>query len=172
MNVKNIVIRKREQKDCFDIAHVVTIAWQETYRGLVNDEFLDNLPNTEKERGKKSYDNFNLENNHQFVLEVDGKVVGFVKVGITEDLEYKDQGEVYALYIIAKFKGNGYGRKLIEAGIKELKNMKCKDMLIGCLKGNPSNNFYKHIGGKYIKTKVFKLPNQDLIENVYYFKNI
>ena len=45
-------IRRKEQNDCYDIAHVVTVAWQETYRGIVNDEFLDNLPNTEEERGK------------------------------------------------------------------------------------------------------------------------
>lgn len=48
-------IRRREQKDCYDIAHIVTVAWQETYRGIVNDEFLDNLLNTERERGKKSF---------------------------------------------------------------------------------------------------------------------
>ena len=26
-------IRRKEQKDCYDVAHVVTVAWQETYRG-------------------------------------------------------------------------------------------------------------------------------------------
>ena len=46
-------IRKKEQKDCYDIAHVITVAWQETYRGIVNDDFLDSLPNTEEDRGKK-----------------------------------------------------------------------------------------------------------------------
>lgn len=25
-------IRRKEKKDCYDVAHVVTIAWQETYR--------------------------------------------------------------------------------------------------------------------------------------------
>ena len=45
-------IKRKEQKDCYDIAHVVTVAWQETYRRIVNDEFLDNLPNIEKERGE------------------------------------------------------------------------------------------------------------------------
>lgn len=43
-------------------------------------------------------------------------------------------------------------------------------MLIGCLQGNPSNEFYKHIGGKFIKTRVFQKLN--LIENVYFFENI
>lgn len=40
-------------------------------------------------------------------------------------------------------------------------------MLISCLKENPTNEFYKHIGGRYIKNKIYKQLN--LPENVYYF---
>ena len=29
-------------------------------------------------------------------------------------------------------------------------------MIIGCLVGNSSNKFYEHIGGKYIKQRIFK----------------
>lgn len=43
-------------------------------------------------------------------------------------------------------------------------------MVIGCLESNPSNNFYKHIGGKFIKTRIFE--NLQLLENVYYFEKI
>ena len=27
-------IRRRKQKDCYDIAHIATVAWQETYKGF------------------------------------------------------------------------------------------------------------------------------------------
>jgi hypothetical protein len=43
-------------------------------------------------------------------------------------------------------------------------------MVIGCLDGNPSNDFYKHIGGKYIKQRIFE--RLQLPENVYYYDNI
>lgn len=168
----NYIIRRKEQKDCYDVAHVVTVAWQETYRGIVNDDFLDNLPNTEHDRGEKSFNNFNEFDNHQFVLEVEGKVVGFVKVGYSDDEEYKNQGEIFALYMIKKYKGNGFGKKLTEIGIDELKKLGCTKMIIGCLDGNPSNEYYKHIGGKFVKTRTFKLPNQELPENVYYYDSI
>lgn len=168
----NYLIRRREQSDCFQIAHVVTVAWQETYRGIVNDEFLDNLPNTEEERGNKSFNDFDINDNHQFVLEVDNEIAGFIYVGITDDKEYKNQGEIFSIYILGKYKGNGFGRKLIEAGIKELKGLGCSKMIIGCLDGNPSNEFYKHIGGRFVKTRIFKLPNQELIENVYYYDSM
>ena len=58
----------------------------------------------------------------------------------------------------------------MKVGINELREIGCNKMLIGCLQGNPSNEFYKHIGGKFIKTRVFQKLN--LIENVYFFENI
>ena len=62
------------------------------------------------------------------------------------------------------------GKKLINIGIEELKKMGYNKMIIGCLEGNPSNEFYKHIGGKFIKKRVFEKLN--LPENVYYFDKI
>ncbi len=42
----------------------------------------------------------------------------------------------------------------------ELKKLGCTKMIIGCLDGNPSNEYYKHIGGKFVEIRTFKLPNQ------------
>ena len=162
------IIRKKERKDCKDIAHIVTVVWNETYKGIVPDEFLNNLYTNEEQRAIDLFNNFDEENNHQFVLEVDNKVVGFVNVGITDDTSYSKCGEIYSLYIINGYKGYGYGKKLIKVGINELREIGCNKMLIGCLQGNPSNEFYKHIGGKFIKTRVFQKLN--LIENVYFLK--
>ena len=39
----NYLIRKKELKDCQGIAHTVTIAWNETYQGIVPDWFLEEL---------------------------------------------------------------------------------------------------------------------------------
>ena len=166
----NYKIRKKERKDCADVAHVVTVAWNKTYRGIVPDEFLDNLYTNEEERAKNSYNNFNEKENHQYVLEVDDKVVGFVNVGSSDETDYENCGEIHAVYIINGYKGHGYGKKLIDAGIQELKTMNFDKMVIGCLDGNSSNEFYKHLGGKYIKTRIFE--KLQLPENVYYFEKI
>ena len=42
-------------------------------------------------------------------------------------------------------------------------------MIIGCLEENKSNGFYKKMGGKFVKKRKFKLPNQTLYENVYVY---
>ena len=164
----NYVIRKKEQKDCKDVAHVVTIAWNETYKGIVPDWFLEELKNNENERAKMSYEKFDANNNHQFVLEIENEVVGFVNFGASRDEQFENCGEIYALYIIKKYKGNGYGRGLVEEAIRELKELGYNKMIIACLKGNPSNEFYKHIGGKYIKDGVYQ--RLSLPENIYYYE--
>ena len=162
------LIRKRELKDCHDIAHIVTIAWNETYQGIVPSWFLEDLKNNETERAQLSIEKFDVNNNHQFVLEIDNKIVGFVNFGISLDNQFVNCGEIFALYIIKKYHGNGFGKKLVEEAIKELKQLKCDKMIIACLKGNPSNEFYKHIGGKNIKDGVYKRLN--LPENIYYYE--
>ena len=162
------LIRKRIREDCKAIAHVVTVAWNETYKGIVPDFFLEELKINEENRAKKSYDSFDVNNNNQLVLEIDNEVVGFIKYGVSQDEEYDNCGEIFALYIISKYKGNGLGRKLIEEARRELKLLGFDKMLIACLKGNPSNEFYKHIGGKYVKDGLYKRLN--LPENVYYYE--
>lgn len=164
------VIRKRRQNDCLAIAQVVTIAWNETYKGIVPDWFLKELYLNENDRAKRTYDEFDKNNNNQLVLEVDDKIVGFVNYGKSKDEDYDNCGEIFALYIINKYNNNGYGRKLVEEAIKEIKKLGYNKMIIACLKGNPSNEFYKHIGGKYVKDSIFKRLN--LKENIYYYENI
>ena len=123
-------IRKKERRDCADVAHVVTVAWNETYRGIVSDEFLDNLYNNEEERAKNSYNKFDEKENHQYVLEVYDEVVGFINVGSTDETDYDNCGEIHAVYIINGYKGKKKKKKLIEAGINELKEMNFMNILV------------------------------------------
>jgi len=163
-------IRKSKLSDCRDIAHIATISWNETYKGIVPDWFLNELKNNEDKRAQYSIEKFNENNNNQLVLVVAGKVVGFANFGKSNHEEYESCGEIFALYIIGEYKGKGYGRKLVNEAIKELKKLGYKKMVIACLKGNPANEFYKHIGGVYTKDGFYK--RLSLPENIYYFENI
>ena len=63
-----------------------------------------------------------------------------------------------------------FGKKFVDAGVEFLKLMWHMKMIGGCLVDNPSNKFYEHIGGKYIKQRIFE--KLQLPENVYYYDNI
>ena len=168
-DIMQYLIRKSERKDCGDIEHIITLGWNETYKGLVPDLFLEELKNNEIDRAKKSFDRFDENNNNQLVLEVGGKVVGFVKYGKSIFDIYENCGEIFALYILKEYHGHGFGRKLVDNARRELKLLGYDEMVIACLKKNPSNEFYKHIGGIYIKDVLYEKLN--LLENLYYFKS-
>ena len=56
---------------------------------------------------------------------------------------------------------------MFKTGISELKDMGFDKVIVGCLENNPSNEFYKHLGGKFIKKRMFEKIN--IMENVYEF---
>lgn len=161
-------IRKEKREDVFDIAHIVTVEWNSTYKGIVSDSELQRLKETEEERAKKSYDEFDENNNNCFVAVIDNKVVGFASYGVTDDPDFDNTAELRALYVLDDYHGLGIGRKLVNATIEEFKKQGFNKMIICCLKGNPFNEFYKHIGGKYVKDGVYKRLN--LPENIYHFE--
>lgn len=145
------VIRKKEINDCRACEKIITLSWQQTYKGIVNDEFLLSLKENEDERIEKSIQNFGDTNDFIDVLEVDNEVVGFVRCGLADNEDY---GEIFALYITESCKKKGYGRKLFETAKQHLKFSGFNKMIIGCLEGNPSNDFYKHMGGKKLRKEL------------------
>ena len=161
------VIRKMVREDARAVSHVIAVTWNETYKGIINDEYLDNLKKNEEETAKALANNFNANGNNYYVLEVNREIAGFINISAADDLDFENCGELCAIYIISKYKGQGYGKALFDVAIKELRNMGFNKMIIGCLKGNLANEFYKHMGGKFIKTRIFE--KLQMPENVYYF---
>ena len=144
------------------------------YKGIVNNDFL-NLINKEDEIQKsilKLKNNLSDKSNKGFILYLDNKAVGMMRIGSSRQEKYNNEGELRAIYLLDEVKHKGYGRILFERALKELKEMGYNNIIIACLKENPSNEFYKHMGGKLVDTNPFNIPNQQLEENVYYFENI
>ena len=53
------IIRKLKSEDYKSVTHVITVAWNETYKGIVPDEILNNMYLNEDERIEKSIKGFN-----------------------------------------------------------------------------------------------------------------
>ena len=162
-------VEKSKKEDCKAIAEFITRTWNETYRGIVNDEFLDNLKNTEEKRYTNAINNFDEKSNMQYIIKKDNKIIAYIKLSKNKDDEYKDCIELQALYVLKKYQKTGIGKELIYKAFNEAKKSGYKKMIIGCLEENKSNGFYKKMGGKFVKKRKFELPNQTLYENVYVY---
>ena len=171
----NYVIEELSVDNAEDYARVNVLAWKQSYQGIINDDFLD-LINTEKyiqqtiEKLKKGIDN---PANKAFLLKVDKKPVGILRIRKSKYVKYSDCGEIGAIYLLDSVKKQGFGKILFKKAIAEIKTMGYTKMINGCIEGNPSNEFYLHMGGKFIEKGSFAVPNgQELIENIYYYSKI
>ena len=169
------LIEKLSFDNVSEYARVNSLAWKQSYKGIIDDDFLE-LINTEDEIKKlieKLKNGLGNDRNVAFLLKVDNKYVGILRVRESKYDKFSDCGELGAIYLLDEVKGKGYGKILYKKAIDELRKMGYRKMINGCLEGNPSNEFYKHMGGKMIETNPFKVPNgQVLIENLYYYDNI
>lgn len=173
----NYEIKEIEKEDLYDYMHVNTLSWIESYKGLIDDEFLDKIIkdlDENVERLKRKFDQTKIDepSYKRFLLKLDGEPVGVVSVSKSRDENYPDSGELCSLYLLNKAKKKGLGRILFEKGVEELKKQNFKDMIIFCLEGNPTNEFYKHMGGEYVSSKEKNIGGKDYTENLYYYENI
>ena len=165
-----MLIREKRIADIPEFTLLVNEVWNETYRGIVADEFLDNMKNTIDDRIKRQTDNFYEKDSYSYVLVDNDKLIGYTSVDKSREEEYPNSGELSSLYLLKKYQGNGYGRMLFEYSLNKIKELGYSDYIIGCLDNNPTNEFYKKMGGKLYKQKNKKIGNKDYIENYYIFE--
>lgn len=161
-----MIIRKKELKDCESWVDVNINSWNENLKGVVSDKLLDYMKEKRDTRIKKDLENF-VSDDWNYVLEENGKVIGIMRLKEADKEEFKGYGEIQILYLYTEEKGKGYGKALVNKGFEVLKNKGYKKAIIGCLDGNPSNGFYKHMGGKLVRQDPWDVLDEHYKENIY-----
>ncbi|MBQ6497346.1 MAG: GNAT family N-acetyltransferase [Bacilli bacterium] len=171
----NYTIENLSLENSEEYARVNALAWKESYKGIINEDYL-NFINTEEEIQKligKTIEGLNDDSVRSFVLRVDDKAVGIVRVGKSRIEDYPDYGELYSIYLLDSVKKQGYGKVLFEKAKAELKDMGYTKMINGCIEGNKTNEFYQHMGGVFVYKTKLSIPNGQIVdENIYCYKKI
>jgi len=167
----NFIIEDMDINNVEYYARVNALAWMQSYKGIINDDFLE-LINTESEI-QKTISNLKssfIDDSKRFLLKYNNEYVGVLRVRKTKYDKYKECGELGALYLLDSVKGEGFGKILFNKAVEELKKKGYNKMILGCIRENPSNEFYKHMGGQFVDTNPLILPNgQELMENLYLY---
>ena len=163
-----IRVRKATIKDIESIVKIKLNSWRETYKGIVNDEYLNNMDYQENyNKFKKEIENPNSKKQN-YVITKNNKVIGYCKFAILKNDIYDSQ--IYAIYIDNKFKNKGYGTILLNYVKEYLKTQKCKNMILWCIYRNyPSRFFYKKKGGKEEKKMLSVIGKQKIYEISYIY---
>lgn len=72
--------------------------------------------------------------------------VGFVWAGPSAR-QVGGVGEIRGLYVLPSQQRRGIGRQLVAHAVVQLRARSMSSLLVGCIKENPSCDFYRHLGG-------------------------
>ena len=159
-------VEKPKIEDSLEIAKLVISAWQATYKGLIDENYLKNMDeNAATDRWEKEI----KENKEILIYRENNQILGVIKYGEEENIG-KD-GEIYVLYVKPDKKRNGIGTKLLNSAKQELLKDGYKNMVVWCLDGNKiGENFYLKSGGKKKKARQYNVNGIDVNENELVFK--
>lgn len=112
-------IRTAVPDDAQPIAKVHVATWQAAYKGQMSGELLQNLSVERRKQGWAQ--GISRDPTAIIVAEIDGQVVGFSNFGASrDDAATETDGEIYAIYLLANYWGQGIGKAMMQASLKSL----------------------------------------------------
>lgn len=168
-------IREARRGDAQGIAEVHVASWRTTYQGIVPDEFLAQL--SVELRAQRWLETVAAGVEIIYVAEDDanggGRIVGFASGGAQRDGDIPNyDGELYAVYILQDYQGQGIGQLLVRAVAERLARCGFKAMRVWVLAENPSRGFYERIGGQFVREKQINIGGTTLTEVAYGWPDI
>lgn len=169
LSKEKVIVRNVREEDIEQIVDLQIEGWQNAYRGIIDNNYLDNMDRKVKiEKRRKDYNK-----NGFIVAERDSKIVGYSRfvnnTKFTIEVVFFDC-ELLALYVKASIKGQGIGTLLFNEVKKRQKQDGKMHMILWCLKdNNKSRKFYEKMGGKIVTTRPVIIDNKSYDEVCYIY---
>jgi ribosomal protein S18 acetylase RimI-like enzyme len=156
-----LTIQPATEDDFDEVAALFATSWRATYRGIVDQEYLDSL-SADQWRGRlhKLPDN---PLSHLLVAKQDGVIIGASWFGRSTTEGYPDDGEITALYLLPGFIGKGYGHSLIARTEEALLELGYRYIVLDAFVGNDrAIRFYHQHGFKVVQeATTVEIANRD-----------
>ena len=109
----DVVIRPISESDASSIRGVALEAWRHTYRTIFDQQFIENFVNRNyvPEAILSLFPGIQAGSIFFDVAAYASKVIGFCNIGIT-----KQGAELYRIYLLPTFTGQGIGQRFLERG--------------------------------------------------------
>lgn len=142
-------VREAIIDDAFQLAEINYNWWTQSYRGIIDNSFLDTI---DLERKKEKMIDFMKNDNWKsirLVYELDGKILWFVHWGEKRDEEVPYEAEIYAIYVDPSTQGKGIWKTLMNSILETPYFKDKKSFYLRTLKNKPETRwFYEKLWGK------------------------
>jgi GNAT superfamily N-acetyltransferase len=166
-------IRSAHIKDVAAIAKVHVDSWRTTYAELVPADFLACLSYAQRQQQWCQALADSARIRFIYVAEDDrGTVVGFVSGGPERRGDPVYTGELYAIYLLASYQGQGIGRQLVQTLVHRLVQAGMTALLLWVLADNPARQFYERLGGYPVYAQTVDIGGIPLLEIAYGWREV
>lgn len=148
------MIKLADSSDIKQIADIKIRGWQQSYEGIVDSNYLNNMT-LESQIGNYSnyYDLKNI-----VVAEKDNKIVGFCRFCLIQNSDI--DCEIREIYVEPNLKRTGIGSMLFDYIKSYLKSNGNKKLAVSAFTDNSnSRKFYEKMGGKISDNKIMLIDN-------------
>lgn len=133
------MIRATTLQDISIVQQIAKISWNDAYKNIIPDDVQELFLN-------KAYSNTMLakriEKTIFLLAETEGKAIGFANFTYVDE---DGDSELTAIYLLPEYQKNGYGNKLLHAGLREMKNVQQLYVYVES-KNDSARGFYENFG--------------------------
>lgn len=139
-------IRSATAADALPMAQVYVAAWQDTYRGILPQAYLETMT-VERSAGALNRE-MRGAGVHSLVAEsAAGQVVGLLTGGIDRRRDRIYRAEIFSLYVLRAFRRRGLGRELVRRFVAGANRQGIYTLKVQVLAANPHRRFYERLNG-------------------------
>lgn len=170
----SLIVRDARMADAEDIARTEVETWRDTYATLLPDTYLvGTLDVTRRIRGwrhrlrRRAQDKTIVASTH-----IAGHIVGYATFGPTRANTLPYCGQLYELYLLSDYRGQGMGRQLCATVAERLLKAGILSMCVEVLEGNPSRFFYEALGGRIAARTEHPFAGRNLPALIYAWEDL
>ncbi|MFJ7887647.1 GNAT family N-acetyltransferase [Lysinibacillus xylanilyticus] len=164
-------IRKANSQDAQDIGKVHVDSWRTTYKGILPDDFLNNLSYEQRtELWKK---NISDATNYVLVAENEqNEIIGFATGATRKTNSVPNATDLTSIYLLEEYQGIGIGKQLLTEIFAYFKLKGYEKVFVEVLAENKTRNFYEYYGAQYVDNTEIKIGGKVLEELIYVWNDI
>lgn len=150
-------IRQATVRDIKIISSIHASSWKIAYKGIVPQRYLDEL---RYDFWESAFQNWISNNILTAQLVYDNEIpVGIIAYGKSRDDKFPEWGEIVSVYLLPSYFKKGYGQKMLEAALDDLKKKGFQYCYLWILKEN-------HNARKFYEKNGFRCSNDELIYEI------
>ncbi len=163
-------IRLAVPSDGESIARVHVLAWQETYEGLMPQDFLNSLSVSQRLGRWTEVLSMPSQSGLSCVaLDGAGQICGFAHLGVARDAVLAGIPELYCIYILRANQRCGLGLGMVAclASARAAQGNSSHEFYAWVLRDNRAVSWYQKMGGRKVNQKTTTIGGRSLLEDAY-----